>query len=144
MVMSISPANDGDDAARDEVAARCRKTLHTEMKHRTQNSIIIHMSNVTYVSDRSIATKTPMKSAAGRRIGPSFRACLTFRQEYPRNVGTGGNSIFAEAAAVQRLRQAQRLQNAAEKFAIKFRNILGRLFIVAGGGREWRKSPGAF
>src|SRR5580692_8040588 len=144
MVMSISPANDGDDAARNEVAARCRETLHTEMKHHTQKSIVIHISKLTYVSDRSIATETPTKSAAGRRIGASFRACLTFRQEYPRNVGADGNCIFAETAAVQRLQQSQRLQNTAERFAINYRNILGRLFIVARGGRAWRKSPVAF
>jgi hypothetical protein len=108
MVMSISPANDGDNVARDEAAASCRGTLHTEKKHHTQKSSIIHISSFTYLPARFIATESPTKSAADRRIGSSFRACLTFRQEYPRNVGAGGNRIHAEAAAVRRLQMVPR------------------------------------
>src|ERR1700690_4419516 len=94
MVMSISPANDGDDEARNEVAASCRETLHTEKIYHTQKSIVIHISSVTYVPACSIATETPSKSASGHRIGSPFRACLTLRQEYPRNVGADGNCIL--------------------------------------------------
>jgi hypothetical protein len=82
--------------------------LQAAERHYTQKKIITHrkssiarVSSLTYVPTRCIATESPTKSAAGCRIGASFRACLTFRQEYPPNVGAGGNCIYAEAATVR-------------------------------------------
>jgi hypothetical protein len=135
--MSISPANDRDNVIRDAVAASCRETLHTEKIHHTQKSSIIHISPFIYVPARSIATESP---TICRRLPDWFvisrlpdisarvsSKCRRGRQLHPR-----GSWRSAEIA------------NGAERFAIKYRNILGRLFIVARGGREGRNRLSRF